>query len=101
MNDLEICKRIAEIEGECIEAIHGDVLFVSRTEDVFNPLQDKALCFDLMVKYDVVFLDGEASAGCISGCSPEGGGYYCNGIAESSDPQRAICLAIIDAHKEK
>ena len=51
MTNLEICKRIAEIEGECIEAIHGDVLFVSRTEDVFNPLQDKALCFDLMEQW--------------------------------------------------
>ena len=51
MTNLEICKRIAEIEGECIEAIHGDVLFVSRTEDVFNPLEDKALCFDLMEQW--------------------------------------------------
>ena len=51
MANLRICKRIAEIEGECIEAIHGDVLFISRTEDVFNPVEDKALCFDLMEKW--------------------------------------------------
>ena len=93
MTDLEICKRIAEIEGECIEHIHGDVLFVSRTEDVFNPLQDKALCFDLMVKHrvDVEWWKGECSA------------YigFKDGEIHDKNPQRAICLAIIEANKEQ
>ena len=67
----------------------------------FDPLTDKALCFDLMVKHGVVFLDGEACAGCKSGIGPESGGYYCNGFANDPDPQRAICLAIIDAHNNQ
>lgn len=88
MTDLEICKRIAEIEK-----IH-----VSNVEcGMYDPLTDKALCFDLMVKYKVVYLEGEAFADCLDGCSPEGGGYYCEGTATDTNPQKAICLAIIEA----
>ena len=109
MTDLEICKRIAEIEGVTLSGFHpttmSDGSFYTRAsngaEVNINYLTDKALCFDLMVKYEVVFLDGEAFAGCESGAAVSGGGYYCNGIAEDNDPQRAICLAIIDAHKEQ
>ena len=104
MTDLEICMRIAEIEGynvstdvklSCGSAyvnIHPNNCYGN-----YNPLTDKALCFDLMVKYDVVFLDDEAYAGCESGAGPESGGYYCEGYGVStSSPQKAICLAIID-----
>jgi len=103
MTDLEICKRIAEIEGlsehrfrnYCNAEYDDECRLIS--VDHYNPLTDKALCFDLMVKYDVVFLDDEAYAGCESGAGPESGGYYCEGYGVSkSSPQRAICLAIID-----
>ncbi len=115
MNDLEICKRIAEIEDvpwmlaypntdkELVGLINGNDLTGTPPELIgeYNPLTDKALCFDLMVKYDVVFLDDEAYAGCESGAGPESGGYYCEGYGVStSSPQRAICLAIIEAHED-
>ena len=104
MTDLEICKRIAEIEDVQhqveMEGTPNCYIYSEELNEEFNPLTDKALCFDLMVKYDVVFLDDEAYAGCESGAGPESGGYYCEGYGVStSSPQRAICLAIIEAHE--
>ena len=77
LTDLQICKRIAEIEGHetlpCDEYQEGDFYIVinDHGED-YNPLTDDALCFQLMVKY--VYDDS---------------------------PNKAICLAIIEAHKDK
>ena len=63
LTDLEICKRIAEIEGFtfCTGGKYARVE-VRRDNTVygyvdFNPLTDKALCFDLMVKYGVMCKD--------------------------------------------
>ena len=82
MDDLEICKRIAEIEGVKVDEISNNFLIrkditfglrvnVSmefkrcktiedymiveneRKDCLYNPLTDDALCFQLMVKYDV------------------------------------------------
>jgi len=92
MTDLEICKRIAEIENKTFEVNHWGDVFTTNVglRKFYNPLIDKALCFDLMVKYNVVFLDSEASVTTL---------HSCNGYAEHPDPQKAICLAIIDSHK--
>jgi len=96
MTDLEICKRIAEIEGETIEHIYKYVLFISRTEDVYNPLTDKAMCFDLMVKYKVsVFHEYDYAA--VVCCDS---GEAVGGVTLTESPNKAICLAIIEAHKE-
>ena len=105
MKDLEICKRIAEIEGVKIDVLVGKAILdemlggirVSLTE--YNPLTDDALCFQLMVKYmvEIDYDDKEAS-------------IYKNSdfrfIATATHKyvdniNRAICLAIIEAHKEK
>jgi len=108
MNDLEICKRIAEIEGVKIDVLGGKAILdeilggirVRLTE--YNPLTDDALCFQLMVKYDCdlispyrpnndthwecqIFTDNCADA--VSICD--------------DSPNKAICLAIIEAHKEQ
>ncbi len=108
MTDLEICKRIAEIEGiseyrfinYCNAEYDDECRLIS--VDHYNPLTDKALCFDLMVKYDVVYLNEEAFADCGDGAGPECGGYYSTGYGVStSSPQKAICLAIIEAHEGK
>jgi hypothetical protein len=61
LTDLEICQRIAEIEGKsywthgtgegiCMNYVEGN-----RASKVlyYNPLTDDALCFKLMVKYSV------------------------------------------------
>ena len=102
LTDLEICKRIAEIEGECIEHIGRCVLFISRTEDVYNPLTDDALCFQLMVKHDCDL---------ISPYRPNNDTHWeCQIFTEDcadavsiydDSPNKAICLAIIEAHKDQ
>ena len=62
LTDLEICKRIAEIEfndlidyyehefdGICIDKPMCGMVF----REAYNPLTDDALCFQLMVKYKI------------------------------------------------
>ena len=62
-------------------------------EAAYNPLTDDALCFQLMVKYEVQpWLDGDGS------------GNWCatinNEIGRDFSPNKAILLAIIEAHNE-
>ena len=86
MTDLEICKRIAEIEG--IHVSNADV-------GMYDPLINKALCFDLMVnhKIEIDFTeDGKTRAW---------QHYHIDGQDTlSKSTPRAICLAIIEANKE-
>ena len=82
MNDLEICQRIAEIEG-----IH-----VSNAEcGMYDPLTDKALCFDLMVKYQVSI---EPQPFNLTYAKIN----YQHAVLDEN-LQRAICLTIIEAYK--
>ena len=67
LTDLELCKRIAEIEGVLVDIIDGEWLGVHGKYDIeeYNPLTDKALLFDLMIKYGITAgrsLDGETHA---------------------------------------
>jgi len=104
MDDLTICKKVAEIEGytfcdggkyfRCELTKHGKLVgYID-----YNPLTDDALCFQLMVKYKVTF---EA---CL---------FYNNMFtaftyteheikvlpkSHENSPNKAICLAIIEAH---
>jgi hypothetical protein len=105
MDDLEICKRIAEIEG-AKETFHSiskptsiTAVFENRTSFGYNPLTDDALCFQLMVKYDMPPMkSGEPSLyECIFDMDRaiSGAGIICD-----ESPNKAICLAIIEAHKE-
>ena len=99
MTDLEICKRIAEIEGVQhqfeMEGTPNCYVYSEQLNKEYNPLTDKELCFDLMVKYDVrvepvdcnAWLDNEDSY-------PE---YEV--IHHEGTLQEAICLVIIEAHK--
>jgi hypothetical protein len=94
MTDLEICKRIAEIEGNkatVVECADGSWLCGEECDE-YNPLTDKALCFDLMVKYKVE----------VEWCGNECATYKDELQREIHDisPQKAICLAIIEANKE-
>ena len=116
LTDLEICKRIAEIEGKdfyllesggdtypLIKVWQDSVLkdkcvpkrfFEARD---YNPLADDALCFKLIVKYKVeicyddkdvsIYEDGDRKYIAISTKS------------FTDKPNKAICLAIIEAHK--
>ena len=108
MDSLEICKRIAEIDGEIVSVKQmpsGLVLFYgAELEDrrpKYNPLTDDALCFQLMIKYkiDVVW---------VSSLLNNDDRVYAKNTALSNlvneKPNRgtnkAICLAIIEAHKD-
>ena len=112
MNDLEICKRIAEIEGldfyllesggdtyPLIKAWQDSVLkdkcvpkrfFEARD---YNPLTDDALCFKLMVKYKVDINNDEYNGLCTA--------WYAEyKSVQDVNMNKAICLAIIEAHKD-
>ena len=56
LTDLELCERIAEIEGVLVDIIDGEWLGVHGKYDIeeYNPLTNKALLFDLMIKYGIV-----------------------------------------------
>lgn len=98
MNDLEICKRIAEIEN-----YKGwEKMSTRGIAGVFNPLTDDALCFQLLKKYNVDIIspylpNNETKyEACI----------FINNFSDASsehddNANKAICLAIIEAHKDK
>ena len=121
MNDLDICKRIAIIEKHFIdcESVDSIIIFNGGDGKVYNPLTDDALCFQLMVKYEVNIImndmycckinEGETPFACISN------GAQVNRkkteelttitttikIRKNASYNKAICLAIIEAHKEQ
>lgn len=92
LTDLEICKRIAEIEGvdAKIMPYSEAVLYAKYDEEgvraPYNPLTDDALCFQLMVKYGAYLSFNNT--------------VWVEGVQISSNtPNKAICLAIIEANK--
>jgi hypothetical protein len=105
MNDLDICKRIAEIESlhvskdvkpKCGSAYAN--IYPNDCYGNYNPLTDDALCFQLMVKYridfnHVMFTDDSLhryrAVNAITG----------KGLGLNENPNKAICLAIIEANK--
>ncbi len=102
MNDIDICKRIAEIEGTYVTVISPSVvqenntwLYNTDTGDAYNPLTDDALCFRLMVKYKIQLINDEFSE--YYGAFYKG--YYIECESDKS-PNKAICLAIIEANKD-
>lgn len=104
MNNLDICKRIAEIEGVNVRMVDGSLLLNQKVSDcdnvitigaIYNPLTDDALCFRLMVKYNVWRWS-----------NPRDNWYTATirnsqGFTEGGTINKAICLAIIEAHKDE
>ena len=99
MNDIEICKRIAEIDGyarvratrvtiQVSSEIYGDDF------ELYNPLTDDALCFQLMVKYQVQ-LCHESPDYSYAQCEHDVVRYN-----TGDSPSKAICLAIIEAYND-
>ena len=110
LTDLQICKRIAEIEGEeyfsdnltsvnimahC-PALTVDAIFM------YNPLTDDALCFQLMVKYQikVMYESNPNYYHASKVIHAKGKKPFRIGESDSS-PNKAILLAIIEAHNDK
>ena len=108
MTDLEICKRIAEIEGVQHQLEMEDkpscYVYSEHLNKEYNPLTDKALCFDLMVKYNIELTPLKRGDFLATPINPydvygEPDMYLNNGYGDNS-PQKAICLAIIESHKD-
>ena len=106
MTDLEICTFIAKLENINFR-VNGDKL--DNMDNLgfegqpyyYDPLTDDALCFKLMVKYEVNVNFVECPA-------DSGKAYYATGSNKDKKtictdyvetPNRAICLAIIEANK--
>lgn len=93
--DLEICKRIAEIEG--LSAFMTDFIFGKKLVYMpeghggyapYEPLTDDALCFKLMLKYNVSFWQ-EGGMFCAKVMSPD------FELVRVKNANLAICLVII------
>ena len=111
LTDLEICKKIALIEGRYTDLINKQASYNSRLVHVqekatikrwFNPLTDDALCFRLMVKHKITveftrYYESFKSNTIKAFYSDVGFGFYIRDIS----PNKAICLAIIESKKSK
>jgi hypothetical protein len=98
MDNITICKRIAEIDGIDFNYNDERVMYWREVKDspveTYNPLTDDELCFKLMLKNDIAIRN-------------RGNGYYlatvnrfeCDARIANKNPNKAICLAIIEAHK--
>jgi len=109
MTDLEICKRIAEIEG--LKTVTG--LFLNESDKVvyinpddcipivpihYNPLTDDTLCFQLMKKYKI-WICYEMNDDVNACCYPDTNVFSREILVTDKDLNRAICLVIIQVHE--
>lgn len=99
LTDLEICKKIAEIEGykTSVTNVKKGVWASIYENDYYgwcNPLTDDALCFKLMVKYRV-WRWSNPYCGVFNVCI-----RGVQGWVTSVTFNKAICLAIIEAHTD-
>ena len=120
MTYLEICKRIAEIEGkkghefmgvfvlsenynEAVNESHSNSYSFSPCHYEYNPLTDDALCFQLMDKYSVSinthFQNPDTKQAYVTYL--KGFRVVTTDVFSINDLgiNKAICLAIIEAHK--
>jgi hypothetical protein len=98
LTDLQICQRIAEIEGKPHEIDCGKLyvtgeVFGTSYRELFSPLTSDALCFKLMIKYQVSLTYGEYAVNAEILIEKEDGDYSFS--SQTYCPKRAICLAII------
>ena len=93
LSDLEICKRIAEIDGLEIDFAGNGLVVIHNGGDgnIYNPLTNDALCFKLMVKYKIDWQNRESFK---MGAAVKG-----DILVADDSPNKAICLAIIEARE--
>ena len=110
LTDLEICKRLAEIDGafkSSSDGVHVAAYFnvgtgIHTYESVihgYNPLTDDALCFKLMVKYQVTFQKCPFYIGRFLTCIRDNDNGLVAPKRNDTNPNKAICMTIIEAHK--
>lgn len=109
LTDLEICKRIAEIEGETVlseeEWFYPDsgclVTDCDGCSEEYNPLTDKALCWDLMNKHDITVKPAK-SRDMGQWCARwDYDLHYDGGLSYADTPEKALCLAVIEKQNNK
>lgn len=92
LSDFEVCKRVAEIEGVNFKLSCDEFSLIAKSEFFwleYNPIEDDELCFQLMLKYKIDWLNrtslktGAAKIGDI--------------LVPHESPNKAICLAIIES----
>jgi hypothetical protein len=93
LTDLEICKRIAEIEGCPLPFLASGNYGKDSWVIAANPLTDNALCFSLMLRHQVSVTYGEYAVNAEILIEKEDGENFFS--AQAYCPRRAICLAII------
>ena len=99
MDDLTICKKIAEIEGILNPSCDGADIYANVGDDdlpiweQYNPLTDDALTWRLMIKYQIRL------------CWEYDGTWICfkNGISKALSKDKAsnksVCMAVIELHE--
>jgi len=121
LTDLELCKKIAEIEqvevrelsnnfllnisctfgtraniscefAQCKTVEDYKVVEAKRKEYLYNPLTNDALCFKLVVKHRLEIFQADKEWHCTW--------RYSNLSMHSESLNKAICLAIIRKHKQ-
>jgi len=101
LTDFEICEEIAKTEGLNYLSQDGEVLNLEAGSYetgpfVYNPLDNDALCFRLMLKHNIVIRD--RGNGCFLSTVNS---YDCDTRITNKSPNKAICLAIIEANKDE
>ncbi len=100
LTDLQICKRIAEIDGEKVAGVGDENVYIKCQPSLvgnvqYNPLTDDALCFQLMIKYHIDFLNPSKFVTKYGALESGNASKVCVG---DESPNKAICRAIIEAH---
>jgi hypothetical protein len=91
LTDLQICQRIAEIEGvKLMPYRQGDrTEFSAGSQTIYNPLTDDSLCFKLMVKHELSIINIAKDLFMVQ-CK-----MITVDTSDSVNIKKAICLAII------
>jgi len=98
LTDLQICKRIAEIEGVECEVILNKLFVVNKRAMKYNPEKD-ALNHKLMLKHEIVLITVRANyGGPIIGYNAFYRQLVDKIYLEGLNPNKAILLAIIEAN---
>ena len=102
LTDLELCKRISEIDGVPTQFVGGRLITVNVNGGVgvnYNPLTNKALLFDLMVKNKVWVDHGEV---CCFTLGNDGDSDFATSCVSFKDIPlpHAILTAILEANND-
>ena len=107
LTDLEIVRRLANLAGYnlneyCEKTGFTSCSFIDKNKlqmghISYNPLTNKSLCFDLMIKHGIDFQHKEVNSRCFVAMDSNS-----ETLGECDEnPQRAICLAIIKKESNK